>query len=116
MTPIRYGRAYLQSAHWAQTRERYEADARAPHCCAVCGAPRYELHHRTYERLGAEQTRDLMALCRQHHEALHRAYKVHLRTHPADPLRAFTDAWVLIRRRGYRTAPLPGLALYGLRA
>lgn len=31
----------------------------------------YDLHHRTYVRLGCERLRDLVPLCRRHHEALH---------------------------------------------
>ena len=117
MTPTRqkYGRAYLRSQWWLEVRQAYERHPMAPHCCAVCATPRYELHHRTYERLGAEHVSDLVALCRTHHEGLHRAYKSHLRINPGDPLAAFTDAWVLIHRRRFKTAPLPSLQLYNLR-
>jgi hypothetical protein len=115
MARVRYGRAYLRSRHWREVRRSYERHPTAPHRCAVCGAHRYELHHRTYERLGAEDMGDLLALCRSHHEQLHRAYKTHQELNPGDPLAAFTDAWVLIHRRRFKTAPLPSLMLYGLR-
>lgn len=112
---VRYGRAYLTGPWWAELRQRYAEHPEAPHACAVCGTPRYQLHHRTYERLGAEHISDLIALCDAHHEALHRAYRHHHERHPADSLAAFSDAWVLIRRRPYARAhaPLPELTLYG---
>lgn len=116
LKPHKYGRRYLESPWWRELRGRYVAEPSAPHCCAVCATPRYELHHRTYERCPyQEQLTDLIALCRQHHERLHRAYETHLRLHPEDSLWAFSDAWVIVqRRRFYKTAPLPSLALYGL--
>jgi len=42
--------------------------------CAACGTPwtlRDDLHHATYERLGAEAHDDLVPMCRACHEALH---------------------------------------------
>lgn len=103
----RYGRAYLRSAWWRQLREAYAAEPRAPHCCAVCAQPRYEHHHRSYERLGAESVSDLIALCHAHHEALHRAHR-----RAGGDLQAFSDAWIAVARRRYATAPLPALDLY----
>jgi hypothetical protein len=103
----RYGRAYLRSAWWRQLREAYAAEPRAPHCCAVCAQPRYEHHHRSYERLGAERLSDLIALCHAHHQALHRAHR-----RAGGELEAFTDAWIAVARRRYDTAPLPDLGLY----
>jgi hypothetical protein len=111
-SPPRYGRGYLRSQWWLDLRQAYEAHPRAPHCCAVCAAPRYQLHHRTYENLGHEHVADLVALCDSHHQALHRAWRTHRRYHPEDTLASFTDAWVLVKRRSYRNAPLPGLGLY----
>jgi hypothetical protein len=113
----RYGRSYLTGIWWAELHQRYGQHPQAPHTCAVCGAPHYQLHHRTYERLGHEHISDLMALCDQHHGALHRAYKHHHELHPEDTLMGFTDAWVLIHRRPFDRAGavLPSLALYGPR-
>lgn len=111
---VKYGAAYLHSNLWSETRARYERDPRAPHACAVCAAPRYQLHHRSYERLGAEDVADLLALCGTHHEALHRAWRQHRELRPADTLASFTDGWVRVRRREFPTAPLPDLALYDL--
>lgn len=111
-TPTRYGAAYLASAWWAELRAAYERHPSAPHSCAVCATPRYQLHHRTYENLGHEHISDLIALCSVHHHALHRSWLTHHAGHPDDTLAGFTDAWVLIQRRRYRNAPLPALDLY----
>lgn len=105
-----YGAAYLRSDWWRELRERYDRDPQVPHRCVVCGTPRYQLHHRSYERLGCEDTSDLIALCATHHEALHRAWRRHRELRPADTLAVFTDAWIRVRRREFPTAPLPDLS------
>jgi hypothetical protein len=64
--------AYLDSPHWQGLRLRYAASGR-PKRCAVCHDPAYELHHRTYRRLGRERLDDLVPLCHRHHEAIHEA-------------------------------------------
>ncbi len=61
---------YLASPHWLAFRERYRASG-ASMKCAVCGVGRIQLHHHTYERLGAESLEDVTPLCRPHHEAVH---------------------------------------------
>lgn len=63
-------RAYLQSAGWRITRNR--ALKLAGYQCSKCGAKRnVQVHHRTYERLGAELDGDLDVLCRECHEGHH---------------------------------------------
>jgi 5-methylcytosine-specific restriction endonuclease McrA len=67
-------RLYLRSEHWATTRDT--ALKAASYRCARCGAVRsrsvrLNVHHRTYERLGAEQPGDLEVLCRTCHEGEH---------------------------------------------
>lgn len=64
-------RRYLLSPQWADTRARYEASGR-PQKCMVCHDPHYELHHRTYKHLGKERLDDLIPLCRDHHDQVHR--------------------------------------------
>jgi hypothetical protein len=64
---------YLRSPQWASVGERYrtsESNALTQKC-VVCADPKFELHHRTYQRLGAELLSDLVPLCRLHHEELH---------------------------------------------
>jgi 5-methylcytosine-specific restriction endonuclease McrA len=62
--------AYMQSPAW-QARRRAALNA-AGWCCEQCGMPRelvrLQVHHRTYERLGAELPSDLQVLCRPCHE------------------------------------------------
>ena len=70
--PATYG-LYLRSDAW-----RTRADAalrRAGHRCMICNADRWftplEVHHRTYERLGAERPGDLVVLCSHCHGLFH---------------------------------------------
>jgi hypothetical protein len=63
---------YLQTAEWRQRRNRALARAswrcERPPCTAGQGL---EVHHRTYERLGAELDADLEVLCGRCHRAEH---------------------------------------------
>jgi hypothetical protein len=60
---------YLRSPHWLRTRQRYlESDL--PQTC-VCGDWDIQLHHMTYERVGAEELSDLTPLCRRCHSLVH---------------------------------------------
>jgi 5-methylcytosine-specific restriction endonuclease McrA len=65
-------RAYLRSPHWRRTRK--EALIRAEGRCEECGEAkrRLEVHHKTYERLGAELPEDLLVLCQDCHPAADR--------------------------------------------
>jgi 5-methylcytosine-specific restriction endonuclease McrA len=63
-------RAYLRTDHWIKTRE--EALDRALHRCALCNTDsNLHVHHRTYERLGAELPSDLTVLCADCHRKFH---------------------------------------------
>ena len=71
--------AYLASDAWTERRTQWLAATCAttgPVRCPACDRPLSDtdadLHHRTYERLGAEAHDDLVALCRDCHEILHR--------------------------------------------
>jgi hypothetical protein len=63
--------AYRQTDWWqAKRREALEV---AGNRCQVCNAAEsLDVHHRTYERRGAELPGDLIVLCRQCHELFHR--------------------------------------------
>lgn len=62
--------AYLKSDHWRETRAG--ALARAAGKCQLCGSDdSLNVHHNTYERLGAELPADLIVLCREHHAKFH---------------------------------------------
>ena len=66
---------YLHSPHWRSVREW--AIERAANRCQVCnGAERLHVHHRTYERVGAELPSDLIVLCEDCHGIFHRAGKI----------------------------------------
>jgi hypothetical protein len=57
-------------------RQRWAASHGAPPVCQACGGPwdlrHGDLHHRSYDRLGRELDRDVVALCRPCHRRLHR--------------------------------------------
>jgi 5-methylcytosine-specific restriction endonuclease McrA len=69
----------MASPQWFRRRERwlqeYRAREGADPVCVVCGCEwtlrSGDLHHRSYRRLGLEDWRDLMPLCRTHHHAMH---------------------------------------------
>lgn len=79
VTRAAYG-VYMASPEWFRRRERWLEEYRAVRegadpVCVVCGCEwtlrAGDLHHRSYRRLGSEDWRDLMPLCRSHHQALH---------------------------------------------
>lgn len=63
--------AYLQSDHWRSLR-RWALE-RAGARCQLCNTSEETLHvhHRTYERLGAELPQDLTVLCASCHAKFH---------------------------------------------
>jgi len=62
---------YLGTAFWRERREH--ALKRANHTCEKCKERRAsEVHHVTYLRVFNEMPTDLVALCRQCHEQMHR--------------------------------------------
>jgi hypothetical protein len=67
---------YLQSAEW-QAR-RVEHLRVCGYRCQVCNAAdlMLDVHHRTYERRGAESFADLIVLCRECHDLFHGAGKL----------------------------------------
>jgi hypothetical protein len=70
----------MSSDEWLAWRERWwQAWVAAHHSeprCMVCAGPwslrRDDLHHRSYDRLGAERYEDLIPLDRACHDRLHR--------------------------------------------
>ena len=61
---------YQRSELWLRTKELYRRSD-YPQRCLVCGGRDYDLHHRSYARLGTEELFDLVPLCREHHQCLH---------------------------------------------
>jgi hypothetical protein len=64
-------RDYLHSDHWKSLRADYCASG-LPQYCYVCHDWNFDLHHKTYKRIGCEKLTDLIALCRLHHELTHK--------------------------------------------
>lgn len=63
-------RAYMRSAEWR--RRRLEVIRRAGGICERCHRwPIVNVHHLTYERLGAELPGDLLGVCPRCHEDIH---------------------------------------------
>lgn len=61
---------YLKSSHWRGVREY--ALLRADYRCQLCNSSKpLDVHHRTYEGKGAEDYRDVIALCRDCHAKFH---------------------------------------------
>lgn len=65
---------YIRSQDW--TDKSSKAKKRAGNRCQLCNAPEGEVklntHHRTYERLGNEESGDLIVLCQDCHHKFHR--------------------------------------------
>ena len=61
---------YLASDHWKIVRR--QALQRVRYSCERCSETKHlNVHHKTYERLGAEEPSDLEVLCRNCHRAEH---------------------------------------------
>jgi 5-methylcytosine-specific restriction endonuclease McrA len=60
---------YLRGDWWRSRRDRvYEfADKR----CQICNEPATNIHHNTYDNIGAELDRDLIAVCDKCHKLFH---------------------------------------------
>ena len=64
---------YMESNDWQIIR--LKAMKRDDYECQVCrGINRLEVHHISYERLGAERLSDLVCLCRNCHQQIHDKY------------------------------------------
>jgi restriction endonuclease Mrr len=76
-------RLYLRTPEWRRTRAA--ALLRAGNACSldVTHTELLEVHHRTYERLGAELVTDLVALCHSCHELHHAEHGRPRRGHSA---------------------------------
>lgn len=66
-------REYIQSEAWRlKSRERLELDG---YCCQGCGSrKRIRVHHVTYARFGNERITDLVSVCGECHDLIHRVY------------------------------------------
>jgi len=62
---------YIESSRWTDKKNAYYRSDR-PQACVICGDRNFDIHHITYERFGNELLTDLVALCRGHHDLLHK--------------------------------------------
>jgi hypothetical protein len=69
-------RDYLRSEHWASLKEAYRKST-LPQECIGCRSLRYQLHHRSYARIGREQLTDLLPLCGECHRKVHDYERIH---------------------------------------
>ena len=61
---------YMRSVQWK--KKRHQVLIYWGNKCGMCYKPgRLEVHHRTYERLGAELITDLIPLCEECHTKFH---------------------------------------------
>jgi hypothetical protein len=91
---------FQHSEEWQRTKRRYRRSD-YPQRCLVCGARDFELHHRTYARLGEEELFDLVPLCPTHHHAIHEL----LDPNPALCVKDTHDYLPLLRKK---EVPIPG--------
>lgn len=117
---------YIASPEWAAKRQQ----ALKAHgtFCRGCGRNKVTLHvhHRTYERLGAEDMADLVTLCDSCHNGVHQlvasgvpltdATDKAVASRPAEDNRTTVDFVPLNRRPGYKSPDLGGRGgqLFGL--
>jgi restriction endonuclease Mrr len=78
-------RQYLRTHEWRRTRSA--ALVRAGNACSldVTHTEHLEVHHRTYERLGAELINDLVVLCHACHQLHHKEHGRPSRERPVAP-------------------------------
>lgn len=67
-------KAYLKSAHWFNLRKSKIKWHGCKATCAVCGkeSSMVQLHHVSYKHLGDERPSDLVVLCPECHEKVHK--------------------------------------------
>lgn len=90
--PANYDR-YINSGAWEERKIAYYAKHERK--CTGCGATEdVDLHHHTYERLGAELDTDLVPVCESCHTTIHRFHEEQggsLSAATFDALRFLTD-------------------------
>lgn len=67
---------YIQSPKWRKVRKKF-FESKLPKDCFVCFRDDQilDLHHRTYARLGHERLTDLVLVCRDCHNEIHKYAK-----------------------------------------
>lgn len=62
---------YLKSDHWQNLKQIYK-ESLLPQYCIICHNEKFNLHHRSYERIGNEMIFDLIPLCQSCHFKVHK--------------------------------------------
>ena len=114
MCRVAYG-AWMGSAGWLQWRQDWRDQwvnrLGCEPVCLACGKwwrlSNGDLHHRSYQRLGAERFADVIPLCRGCHERLHVIYETNPGWRRLGRARA-TD--LIIARLRHETAQCKGEA------
>lgn len=92
-------KAYIRSPEWRAKRQW--ALERAGHRCQLCNRSKdLEVHHRTYERLGAELPGDLIVLDHECHSVFHEQGRIVTPPTETDPLTILKRATAAVRARG----------------
>ena len=66
-------RRYMRSRRWRYVKQiRGSSVCGLPQVCYCGEGDKLDVHHLTYDRLGHEYLEDLVFLCREHHDAVHR--------------------------------------------
>lgn len=68
---------YIRSEAWKAVKIRY-LKSKMPKDCGVCGAAwsnAMQFHHKTYKNLGNERLMDIVPVCNDCHEVVHRLHE-----------------------------------------
>lgn len=97
MNKDEYRCGYLTSSTWRDRRRRHLSRSRNRVChgCGKMGVP-IDVHHKTYEHLGAERGSELVSFCRDCHE------KVHTATRSGVSIRVATKDIIALARANHR--------------
>lgn len=86
---------YLKTEHWKLMRQRMRK-VKNNQCCFICkDTEKLDVHHRYYENLGNEHTKELMFLCRSCHYSVHER----LKTSTNKQVQLFNVARIMMRER-----------------
>ncbi len=67
---------YLKSNHWLSVRKRFYSSKYFKGCCFCCeSTDNLQVHHKTYKNIFNENDKDLVCLCRDCHNTVHKIIK-----------------------------------------
>jgi hypothetical protein len=102
---------YLKSPEWA-TKRRWALD-RADHKCLICNSSHcLEVHHRSYDNLGAEGPNDLAVLCDGCHGLFHKHGRWAHRKRVEEELRRREREWEARKNKEIQEVGTPARLWY----